>query len=143
MCLCPTCLGEERDGCESCKGTGSITLPFAVDPRWLSSTVIDLAATVRGGERFIDSEISMREAALIVASRPNDVWIKPKVGTSDTCVLTKKIIIPPRFDLMPILADALMDAGMDCEEIETHLRSDGPHVAGQCWVIEALTKGAK
>jgi hypothetical protein len=41
------------------------------------------------------------------------------------------------FGQMAILADALMDAGCDNEEIVNHCRSDGPHVRG-CWVVDLL-----
>jgi hypothetical protein len=42
------------------------------------------------------------------------------------------------FERLPILADALMDAGCDSEEVIDHCRSDGPHVRG-CWVVDLLT----
>jgi hypothetical protein len=38
---------------------------------------------------------------------------------------------------MPILADALMDAGCDSDEIIQHCRQAGHHVRG-CWVLELL-----
>jgi len=38
---------------------------------------------------------------------------------------------------MPILSDALMDAGCDQEEIIRHCRNSGPHVCG-CWVVDLL-----
>jgi hypothetical protein len=41
------------------------------------------------------------------------------------------------FDLLPILADALLDAGCDNEDIFAHCRSAGPHVRG-CWVLDLL-----
>ncbi|MCE9530059.1 MAG: hypothetical protein K8T89_02810 [Planctomycetes bacterium] len=41
------------------------------------------------------------------------------------------------FDRMPILADALMDAGCDNDEIIHHCRGPGPHVRG-CWVVDLL-----
>lgn len=41
------------------------------------------------------------------------------------------------FDRMPILADALMDAGCDNKEILNHCRENGPHVRG-CWVVDLL-----
>jgi hypothetical protein len=41
------------------------------------------------------------------------------------------------FSAMPILADALMDAGCDSADILTHCRGDGPHVRG-CWVVDLL-----
>jgi hypothetical protein len=42
------------------------------------------------------------------------------------------------FSPMPILADALEDAGCDNETILNHCRSGGPHVRG-CWVVDLLT----
>ena len=41
------------------------------------------------------------------------------------------------FDSLPILADALSDAGCDQEEVLAHCRSEGPHVRG-CWVLDRL-----
>ncbi|WP_238602657.1 hypothetical protein [Fimbriiglobus ruber] len=42
------------------------------------------------------------------------------------------------FDRLPILADALQDAGCDNESVLTHCRSDGPHFRG-CWVVDLVT----
>jgi hypothetical protein len=39
------------------------------------------------------------------------------------------------FAAMPILADALQDAGCDHADILAHCRGDGPHVRG-CWVVD-------
>ncbi len=41
------------------------------------------------------------------------------------------------FDRLPILADALQEAGCDNADILNHCRSDGPHVRG-CWVVDLL-----
>jgi len=41
------------------------------------------------------------------------------------------------FDRMPILADALLDAGCDDEELIWHCRSAGPHVRG-CWAVDLV-----
>ena len=41
------------------------------------------------------------------------------------------------FSAMPILADALMDAGCDDETVLGHCRGGGPHVRG-CWVVDAI-----
>jgi len=38
---------------------------------------------------------------------------------------------------MPILGDALMDAGCDNEEIIKHCQDPGPHVRG-CWVVDLV-----
>jgi hypothetical protein len=41
------------------------------------------------------------------------------------------------FDRLPILADALEEAGCDNPDVLSHLRGDGPHVRG-CWVVDLL-----
>jgi hypothetical protein len=41
------------------------------------------------------------------------------------------------FSAMPILADALQDAGCDSDDILNHCRGDGPHVRG-CWVVDLV-----
>jgi hypothetical protein len=43
-----------------------------------------------------------------------------------------------RFDDLPILADALEDAGCDNADILNHCRQPGEHVRG-CWVVDLLT----
>jgi hypothetical protein len=45
------------------------------------------------------------------------------------------------FDRLPMLADALVEAGCDNPDVLTHLRGDGPHVRG-CWAVDlVLGKG--
>lgn len=41
------------------------------------------------------------------------------------------------FDRLPVLADALQDAGCENEDILNHLRSDGPHLRG-CWALDLV-----
>ena len=43
-----------------------------------------------------------------------------------------------RFDDMPLLADALEEAGCTEEAILRHCREPGEHVRG-CWVVDLLT----
>jgi hypothetical protein len=66
--------------------------PVALDPRWLTSTVLGLASA-------------------IYAERA--------------------------FDRLPILADALEEAGCDHPNILVHCRGPGPHVRG-CWVVDLI-----
>jgi hypothetical protein len=40
-------------------------------------------------------------------------------------------------DRLPILADALQDAGCDSAEVLAHCRGPGPHVRGY-WVVDLL-----
>ena len=51
--------------------------------------------------------------------------------------LAKTIYDDRRFDLMPILADALEEAGCDEANMLDHCRGPGPHVRG-CWVVDLL-----
>jgi hypothetical protein len=57
--------------------------------------------------------------------------------TSDVVSLATGIYQERAFDRMPILADALQDAGCDNADILNHCRSEAPHVRG-CWVIDLL-----
>jgi len=41
------------------------------------------------------------------------------------------------FDRMPILADALEEAGCDSCDALTHCRGPGPHIRG-CWVVDLI-----
>jgi hypothetical protein len=41
------------------------------------------------------------------------------------------------FSPMPILADALEDAGCDSADILNHCRAETPHVRG-CWVVDQV-----
>ena len=57
--------------------------------------------------------------------------------TADTLGLARGIYEDRAFDRMPLLADALMDAGCDDEQIISHCRNGGPHVRG-CWVVDLV-----
>jgi hypothetical protein len=51
--------------------------------------------------------------------------------------LTQSIYADQGFDRLPILADALEDAGCDNADILAHCRGPGPHVRG-CWVVDLI-----
>ena len=57
--------------------------------------------------------------------------------TADVLGLARGIYQERAFDRLPILADALMDAGCDNEQILGHCRGPGPHVRG-CWVVDLV-----
>jgi hypothetical protein len=57
--------------------------------------------------------------------------------TSTVVALADGIYQERAFDRMPILADALQDAGCDKEDILNHCRQPGEHVRG-CWVVDLL-----
>lgn len=66
------------------------------------------------------------------------VALDPAWLTSTVVTLAEGIYQARAFDRMPILADALEDAGCDHADILTHCRQPGEHVRG-CWVVDLLT----
>jgi hypothetical protein len=57
--------------------------------------------------------------------------------TADVFLLARGIYDERAFDRMPILADALQDAGCDNVNVLDHCREQGEHVRG-CWVVDML-----
>jgi hypothetical protein len=51
--------------------------------------------------------------------------------------LARSIYAERAFDRLPILADALEDAGCDSPDVLAHCRGDGPHARG-CWVVDLI-----
>ncbi|VTT98685.1 Uncharacterized protein OS=uncultured bacterium PE=4 SV=1 [Gemmataceae bacterium] len=65
------------------------------------------------------------------------VTADPTWLTSTVVALARGIYEDRAFERMPILADALQDAGCDNADILDHCRGPGPHVRG-CWVVDLL-----
>jgi hypothetical protein len=69
------------------------------------------------------------------------VTVDPAWLTPTVVALAAGIYADRAFDRLPILADALQDAGCDLADIHAHCRGPGPHVRG-CWVVDlVLGKG--
>jgi hypothetical protein len=64
--------------------------------------------------------------------------INPAWRTSDVRLLARGIYDDRAFDRIPILADALQDAGCDNDDVLTHLRdTTATHVRG-CWALDLV-----
>lgn len=132
MVECPNCFGWKTTWkgnpsltiCRTCDGIGRIPKPL-IDPRWRTSTVMDLAQQVRGGEHCDNCN---GEGGGFHNDSGN--WL--------ACGDCRMGSTPPQFALLPILADALEDAGCDNADLLEHCRSGGPHVPGECWVMRAV-----
>lgn len=79
---------------------------------------------------------------LLVGRQPADghlrfVALDPHWLSSSVAALATGIKAESAYDRMPVLADALEDAGCHNADILAHCRGDGPHVRG-CWVVEML-----
>ena len=67
--------------------------------------------------------------------RPCDV--EPRWRSSTVVDLARTIDLERRFERMPILADALMDAGCDDEALLQHCQGSNEHVKG-CWLLDLI-----
>lgn len=65
------------------------------------------------------------------------VTFDPTWRTGDVLALARGIYDAKAFDRLPILADALQDAGCDSAELLDHCRGPGPHVRG-CWALDLV-----
>jgi hypothetical protein len=67
--------------------------------------------------------------------RLNPAWLAWEGGTVPK--LAAAVYEERAFDRLPILGDALEEAGCDLAGLLTHLRGPGPHVRG-CWAVDLL-----
>jgi hypothetical protein len=63
--------------------------------------------------------------------------LDPAWRTSTVVALARGIDEEKAFDRLPILADALQDAGCDNDDLLEHCRGRGVHVRG-CWVVDLV-----
>ncbi len=63
------------------------------------------------------------------------VAFAPEWRTDTVVALARQMYDAREFGAMPILADALQDAGCEEGQILEHCRGTGPHVRG-CWVVD-------
>jgi len=61
----------------------------------------------------------------------------PAWSTTTALQLAQGMYDSRDFSAMPILADALQEAGCDNDQILEHCRNTGPHVRG-CWVVDLV-----
>jgi hypothetical protein len=79
-----------------------------------------------------------RAAAPDRCGPPPGLTALPPAWRTDTAVALARQMDESRdFSAMPILADALQDAGCDNDDILDHCRGPGPHVRG-CWVVDLV-----
>jgi len=128
----------------------------AGNPAWNAADAAKMAGLVVGGVAYAgntwDARIAIR--AVMTARRREaggqavvlrDIFgdpfrpvpADPSWLTSTVVTLARQMYESRDFGAMPILADALMDAGCSGEGILDHCRGDGPHVRG-CWVVDLV-----
>jgi hypothetical protein len=75
------------------------------------------------------------EARVIPITDVAPHWLRWNDGTVSR--LARSIYEERRFGDLPILHDALLDAGCDNQDILDHCKAPGPHVRA-CWVLDLL-----
>jgi hypothetical protein len=92
----------------------------------------------RGTARYVEGR---EQAALlrdIFGPSPfRPINFDPRWLTPDVLALARGIYDERAFDRMPILGDALEDAGCSDADVLGHCRSEARHVLG-CWVVDAV-----
>jgi hypothetical protein len=88
--------------------------------------------------RYLDTNETVPIAIREFFGNPfRPVALDPRWHTSDVVGLARAIYDDKAFERMPILADALMDAGCEDEQVIGHCRGDGRHERG-CWVVDLV-----
>jgi hypothetical protein len=86
----------------------------------------------------VDGEVQARILRDIFGNPFRPVAVHPPWLTSTVVTLAETIYGDRAFDRLPILADALQDAGCEDGQVLGHCRGPGPHVRG-CWVVDLAT----
>jgi hypothetical protein len=111
---------------------------------WAAAAAADSRASF--GERLRqtrpDLYASLAELLRDVMGNPfRPVSIDPSWMTPAVLRLAQGIYDDRAFDRLPILADALEDAGCTNAEVLEHCRQPGTHARG-CWVVDGLLRRA-
>lgn len=90
-------------------------------------------------ESFVCTELATQcELIRCVAGNPfRPVAFSPSWRSETAVALASAIYAERAFDRLPILADALEEAGCDHADVLSHCRGPGPHVRG-CWVVDGV-----
>ena len=113
-----------------------------VDPDSATSAMdgATLAAEVVGNGNGPDEGEQAEQTKLLrdIFGNPfRPIAFDPAWRTSTAVALAQQMYESRDFSAMPILADALQDAGCEHNDILDHCRGDGTHVRG-CWVVDLV-----
>ena len=97
------------------------------------------AACLPGSEELRDEHLDVQAAIFrdVVGNPLQLVHFDARWRTADTLGLARGIYEDRAFARLPLLGDALMDAGCDDERLLVHCRAKGPHARG-CWAVDLV-----
>ena len=122
-----------------------VPLPHPTPEEQASLIAYAVVASASGGVEAADDAIrNVPDAAVPLVELLREVFGNPfspvtfraEWRTETVVALARGIYAERAFDRLPILADALQDAGCTGEAILAHCRGPGPHIRG-CWVTDA------
>ncbi len=128
--------------------------PYPGHEMWPSIHIVDRIAIIDGGPdtrfdaaetlepRYAAGRLSEQtaQAALLREMFGNPfqpTMVDPEWLTSTVTAIARGMCASGDFSAMPILADALQDAGCENSDILDHCRGPGPHARG-CWVVDLV-----
>ncbi|HEY3788803.1 MAG TPA: hypothetical protein VGL71_08115 [Urbifossiella sp.] len=95
------------------------------------------------GDPYFPDFRDHRDALLVAPTRDifgnpfRPVAINSDWRSSTVISLAREMYVSRDFSMMPILCDALQDAGCENADILDHCRGNDPHFRG-CWVIDLI-----
>jgi hypothetical protein len=125
--------------CRDCAqaASGAVAKPFITNVRdWLR---FDLSAdnVPPQGSRGSREAVQVALIREVFGPALGPVTVDPDWRTDTAVTLAAQMYEAREFRAMPILADALQDAGCDSAEILAHCRTNGRHCRG-CWVVDLV-----
>jgi hypothetical protein len=87
--------------------------------------------------RRIELERQTALARCVFGNPFRPVAVAPEWRTATVLALAEGAYARRAFDWLPILADALEEAGCSAPELLAHCRGPGPHALG-CWVVDLV-----
>jgi hypothetical protein len=97
-----------------------------------TSRVLDLAGAPPLDVEWMVADLTPHDGVPV-----DPAWLRWRDGV--VAQMVRAIHEEWRFDELPILADALEEAGCDNADLLAHCRQPGPHSRG-CWAVDALRK---
>lgn len=112
---------------------------YSADPNHCFDALLCNSEDAAWASSNADDEFRVQAAILkdIFGNPFRPVTVDPRWLTSTVLDLANQIYNERQFERMPLLADALMDAGCDSEEVIKHCQGPGPHVNG-CYVVDLI-----
>jgi hypothetical protein len=124
---------------ETANGAAYAVRLLAIDSGGIDPVIVGLSTYTAASNRLAQEQSGRQVAILrdLIGNPFRSVCLSPSWLTRTVSGLAQAIYDEGAFDRLPVLADALEDAGCAELTILEHLRGPGPHVRG-CWVVDLI-----